>query len=575
MPAAKTYRENQNDRKRHRYKALKYEESKKEIHSLKAERHEQALELERLKNELRRYRVSEGVPLEFRDVNTELPDGPELVAILEAWAEDVLVIPHGVLQGKKFEMAEFQRKFLKNAFLRGKGEGLLCVARKNAKSSLIAVLLLGILVGPLNVPNFRATVVSLTGKLAGELRLLIENFFDASLLGEEIKKAVTINKSPAPGHILGLHGSRVDFLSADKGSGHAVGADIAIIDELGLIEENQRELVDAAFSSLGSRNGRLVALSIRGDGPHLQEMLDRQLLPHVYVDHYCLDEDDDPYVEENWYKANPGLSGDIKSLEYMRRAAQKAKASPESEAKFFAHDLNMRVDPSSNLIVTTKDYEACCVGEGRVLPRAKGQVVIGIDFGGATSMTAACALWPETGRCEVLGAFPDRPPLADRSRYDGKGDLYVRLERAGEIVLYPGRLVDPGEFILDVLDLWGEHGVDVLISDKYSSTFARQTVEQLNLPVKLVTRYSAENATTDISSAKRLIMNRMVTFEPTGILAMGIRDSRVKFRLDGSMQLERKSSKSRIDALSAFCHAAGGMVSALSGGRGVKLGWDI
>lgn len=120
----------------------------------------------------------------------------------------------------------------------------------------------------------------------------------------------------------------MDFLSADKSTGHAVGADVAVIDELGLITESQRELVDAAFSSLSARDGRLIALSIRGDGPHLQEMLDRANLEHVYIQHHCLDKDDDPYDEANWHKANPGLAEGILYPFFARIFFQTQQAKP-------------------------------------------------------------------------------------------------------------------------------------------------------------------------------------------------------------------------------------------------------
>ena len=532
-----------------------------------------------LKRELEKYKAlyNEAIsaPVEEEEEPQErlsLPTGQELLDILVPWAEKNLVIPHGELQGKPFQMADFQAEFLRNAFDPAKKEALLCLGRKNAKSALIAVLLVAILAGPLNVANFRATVVSLTGKLAAELRMLIEQFFSASPTLSEAT-GYKFNKTPAPGHIIGRNDARVDILSADRGSGHAVGADLAIIDELGLLGENLRELVDAAFSSLSARNGRLIALSIRGDGPHLQEMLDRAHVDHVYIQHHCLDEDDDPYEEKNWYKANPGLSCGIKSLDYMRAAAARASASPESESKFFGHDLNMRVDPARNLLCTSKDYESVLAGEAG-LPPADGQPVIGVDLGGSTSMTAACALWPETGRCEFVGAFPSVPDLAERGRADHVGNLYQRLEQAGEIKIYPGRIVEPADFIDDIVHLWGEQGVDILIADRYSATRLKQTCESLRIPVAISIRRDTEHQNYDIESARELIGNKLVTLEKTGILELAIRDSRVVQANSGALSLEKATGTSRIDALSAFCHAAGGMLHALNKPK-ARFGWGI
>lgn len=55
---------------------------------------------------------------------------------------------------------------------------------------------------------------------------------------------------------------------------------------------------------------------------------------------YTLDVDDDPFVETNWYKANPGL-GKSKTLDYMRGMARKAAALPGARANFLTKDLNV------------------------------------------------------------------------------------------------------------------------------------------------------------------------------------------------------------------------------------------
>ena len=58
---------------------------------------------------------------------------------------------------------------------------------------------------------------------------------------------------------------------------------------------------------------------------------------------YTLEEGDDPFVERNWIKANPGL-GSAKSLDYMRTQARKARALPSALANFKTKDLNIWVN---------------------------------------------------------------------------------------------------------------------------------------------------------------------------------------------------------------------------------------
>ena len=86
------------------------------------------------------------------------------------WSKTNLVVPPShPLEGKPLELPDFGIQFLADVFTHR--ESLLCVARKNAKSSIIAVLLLAYLAenGPLRCPGFRAGVCSVSKEKAAEL----------------------------------------------------------------------------------------------------------------------------------------------------------------------------------------------------------------------------------------------------------------------------------------------------------------------------------------------------------------------------------------------------------------------
>ena len=165
--------------------------------------------------------------------------------IFAQWAEG-LTIPTSLLTGRKFQLHDFQRQFLSNAMADGIRESALCIARKNGKTALIALLLLSHLVGPFNRRNWRAICVSLTGQLAGELRIQMTEIAEANglLTPQDGGKAdrLVFRQSPLPGFATGDEGARVDFLNADKSSGHAVGADLVVFDESGLLTERKRQL---------------------------------------------------------------------------------------------------------------------------------------------------------------------------------------------------------------------------------------------------------------------------------------------------------------------------------------------
>ena len=136
------------------------------------------------------------------------------------------------------------------------------------------------LVGPLRRPAWRAVVCSLTGNLAKELRRQVEEIARASGLYDADAAAasrpptgerIASYQTPQPGRIVGPDGD-VTCLAADKATGHAVGADLAIVDEAGLLQEKHRDLWNAMQSCMSGRAGRLLAISIRGDGPMFAEL---------------------------------------------------------------------------------------------------------------------------------------------------------------------------------------------------------------------------------------------------------------------------------------------------------------
>ena len=90
---------------------------------------------------------------------------PEIVILddpitaLVEWSETVLRVPVGhPLAGQALRLPDYGVAFLRDALQHR--YSLLTVARKNAKSAIIAVYLLGRLVGPLRVDGWRGGVCS-------------------------------------------------------------------------------------------------------------------------------------------------------------------------------------------------------------------------------------------------------------------------------------------------------------------------------------------------------------------------------------------------------------------------------
>ena len=249
---------------------------------------------------------------------SELVDWPEDPAgAVAAWSCDVLRVPHGHPRaGEPMELPSYGVDFLRDALTHS--ESALLVARKNAKSAIVAVYLLARLVGPLRTRGYRAGVCSVNREKAGELWQQAVDIAAASGLdGLRFRRA--------PRGIESATG-RVDILSADKSAGHASGFDDAILDELGLLPERNRALVNGLRSSVSARGGRFIALSIVGESPFTRELIERADMDGCAVHLYQAAPDAALDDMAAWRAANPGL-GTVKSLDYMRSESRRVLAS--------------------------------------------------------------------------------------------------------------------------------------------------------------------------------------------------------------------------------------------------------
>ena len=393
------------------------------------------------------------------------------VAALCDWSESKLKIPSGPLRGQPFRIPPWQREFLAEALGPGIRESGLSVARKNGKTGLIAVLCLGYLAGPLNRPDWRGLVCSLTGHLSKELRHAVE------LTAATAALPVQVWRSPAPGYATGANGSRLDFLAADKATGHAVGADLAILDEAGLMPESYRDLWNAVLSSVSGRDGRLIAISVRGAGPMFSEMHDRREDSAVVWHEFAAAADCQLDDEASWQASNPGL-GSIKSLEYMRDMSRRALASPADQQAFRGLDLNCPVDPGKSPICSVRDYQGCIVDE---LPERSGACVVGFDIGGSASISALCSFWPKSGRFETWAALPDTPNLKERGQNDGVGGRYLTMRERGELATYPGRVTPAGEFLKDCAARLQGSRIVAAGADRYRRAEVEQALSDASL----------------------------------------------------------------------------------------------
>ena len=494
--------------------------------------------------------VGETPPVEKRPE----PDPPAPLRPAEAvaeWARARLVVPPGHANaGAPMVLAAYFVAFLDDAMRPGVREAGCFVARKNGKSACVAAFILAHLAndGPLRRRGWRCGAASVNADKAGELWMQCEDIATASGLD-----GLRFGKVP---RIIVSEWGRVDFLSADKNAGHASGFDVAVADELGLFPERARGLVSGLISSTSARDGRLLAISIIGNSPLSREMIARQDDPatvaHVHQAPAGCNLDD----ADAWLAGNPTL-GTVKSESYMADMARRASANPSEAFAFRAFDLNQPGDPGRDMIVPVEAWAACA---GEPVPERAGDVVLGLDMGGAVSMTAAAFYWPETGRLETYGGFGDEPDLATRGEADGVAHRYVRMAERGELRSFPGRVTPVGTFLAWVVEIMGGEAPSLTLTDRYRQGEAVDALTAAGArwwPVEWRAQGSGKEGSADVRAFQRAVIGRRLRPGSSLLLESAISDSLIRYDSNGNPSLEKGRQRGRIDALSAAVLAVG------------------
>ena len=466
------------------------------------------------------------------------------VGELAAWAAATLKVPPGhPLAGQPMPLPDFAETFLRAGWRAH--ESALSMGRKNAKSAVCAVLALGHLVGPLRTPGWRGAIASVSKEKAAELRNQVAAIVESSGLGEQVR----IRRAPYPGVIESATGS-LEVLSSDRTAGQSSSFDLVVVDEIGLMPERSRELLAGLRSSVSAKGGRIVHISVRGDSPLFAEVLNNAAtVAHVYAAREGCAIDD----KAEWKAANPGL-GSIKQVSYMAAEVARIRGAPADEPSFRAFDLNQNLDPSREMILSPDDLRACFTNDP---PPRGGACFLGFDFGEAVSASAACAIFPETGRLETWMAFGDNPPLAERARRDSAP--YAEMARRGELRTYPGRDVRVADFLSDVAADLGRVRVIAAAADSHKDSEAKDFMDLAGLrwPINFRRVGAGKDGGRDLRAFQRLVMRRRVGLVENLSLVTAISKSTLRRDGNGNPALDKASARGRIDVLSAAVIAAG------------------
>lgn len=355
----------------------------------------------------------------------------------------------GEYSGKSFILSPWQKFVTACLFgwksrdeMRRFRKAYLSVARKNGKTTLVA--------------GYAAKLLYFDGEPGAEVYCAATKEEQAKIMFREtlrmveqspaLMKRSTIRKVPAS---ISSGYSSFRPLGSDGKSTDGLNPHGILLDELHGWRERHRDFKERLESGSGSRRQPLeIVITTAGDDHSqlwieedsyatkvLQEAADGRIIDDQYFAFVCrVDEEDDPFDETNWIKANPNLGVSVK-MDYLRSQANEARNRPTETNKFIRFHANQRTGSHEVLIpravwamgglpLEVKDGDS---GHG------------GIDIGRASDWAAASICFP----------LNDRWHIVSRSWTCRNGDFQVDREpfrswiNSGDLACCDGNSIDP------------------------------------------------------------------------------------------------------------------------------------
>ncbi|MCU5775222.1 terminase large subunit [Winslowiella arboricola] len=357
------------------------------------------------------------------------------------------------------------------------------VARKNAKSTLSS--------------GIGLYMTGADGEGGAEVYSAATTRDQARIVFDDAKNM--IKKAPRTlgrlfGHVkLNIHqersASKFEPLSSDANNLDGLNIHCGIVDELHA--HRTRDVWDVLETATGARlQSLLFAITTAGSNKEgicfEQRDYAIKVLRGVVDDDtyfaliYTLDEDDDPFDEANWPKANPGL-GICKRWDDMRRLAKKAKEQVAARPNFFTKHLNIWVTAESAWLDMDRWDKCADIASDEELKN--WPLWVGIDLANKIDICAAVKAWRSpSGHTHTKSKFwiPEgRLETAPKHI----SELYRKWADAGYLELTDGDVIDHG-YIKSEVEAWvkGESLKEIAF-DPWSATQFSLALAEEGLPL--------------------------------------------------------------------------------------------
>lgn len=481
-----------------------------------------------------------------------------------SWIEEHCRIPEGKDVGEPVRLRDWQKDILRRIYDNPAGTrmALISFAKKNAKTSLSAMLLLLHLAGPESIPNTQLPSTAQSREQAAVLY---------NLAAKMVRMSPTLSQYVTPRDsakqlYCAERGTLYKALSADAATAHGGSPVFAVHDELGQVRGPVSELFNAVENAMGAHEAPMsIVISTQAptDADLLSILIDDAATgrdPRVVLALYTADTGLDPFSEEAIRQANPAFGDFLNATEILDQA-EKAKALPSQEALYRNYTLNQRVeanDPFMPRAVWERNSAEPNVDfTGR-------PVYGGLDLSETSDLTALVLIAPDgTGTWDVVPTFwLPGDSIFERARKDRVP--WHDWSKAGHLVTIDGeKTVDydyVARYVRAVCDRWN---VKKIAFDRYNFRHLKPCLIRAGFPEEEIeARFLAfgqgfVSMSPALRSLEALALDGRLRHGNHPVLAMCASNAVAKKDDAGNRKLSKSRSRGRIDGMVSLAMAVG------------------
>ena len=485
----------------------------------------------------------------------ELTRAERVIAFIEVFCK----VPEGKHVGQSIHLDDFQKKFIYDVYDNEVHTSLaiLSMARKNGKTSLIAALILVHLVGPEAIQNSQIISGAMSREQASLVFKLACKMIKQNPALDSIIHIVYSNS-----RLQGLKkGTEYFAIASEASTAFGLSPVVAILDELGQIRGPASPFIESITTAQGAYdNARVFVISTQAptDADLLSVWIDdarkskdKSTVCHVYE----APEELDILDKKAWKLANPAL-GTFRSLEDVRRQAEKASRMPTSEAAFRNLILNQRVAQQAAL------FSPGIWKANNGVPQEEAftlyPVYAGLDLSARLDLTAlALVAEDEDGVWHSKMMFWS-PNSTLNDRADTDRAPYPMWRDQGFLRALPGVSLDYSVIAREIYDIVKEMDLQQLAVDRWRLDSFIKEVEVLGVSLPIVPwGQGYKDMSPALEAFEHVVFEHRLRHGDHPILTFCVSNATVVRDPAGNRKLDKSKETGRIDGAQAMAMAFG------------------